>query len=310
MSVCKPEKLQPGMTIGVIAPSSGIRDARLDAGIKLLERRGYQVVVGDHVYDQHGYLAGTDASRGADFTRMFARKDVDAVFCARGGYGAMRMVDHIDWEVVRANPKLFVGYSDITTLHLALERQCGLATIHGPMVVSHGGGLSPTAEDCFWRMVECAEPFGQLDTGTAAVRTLVGGRAQGRLAGGCLELLTCAIGTKEMPDFSGRIVVMEDVGEKAYQVDRQLVHLTRCGLLEQAAGFVIGTVTDWDKEEKGTPAINLDDVWQDLIAPLGKPAIVGFPFGHEPNPLTIPLGCLAELDADNGLLTILEPAVQ
>jgi muramoyltetrapeptide carboxypeptidase len=241
---------------------------------------------------------------------MFARRDIDAVFCARGGYGACRMLDYVDWETVAANPKVFVGYSDNTTLHLALERRLGLTTLYGPVVVSHGGaGLSPTAADCFWRAMGSAEPLGRYDTGGAPIRTLVSGRATGRLAGGCLTLLGVAIGTPESPDFRDRIVLIEDIGDRAYRVDRMLVQALRAGLLQQAAGFVIGTVTGWEKEEKEPPIITLDQVWRDHIAPLGKPAIVGFPFGHEPNPLTLPLGCRAELNADAGTLTVLESAV-
>jgi muramoyltetrapeptide carboxypeptidase len=297
------------MTIGVAAPSSGLRDARLQAGIDLLMARGYNVVLGDHLFDQHGYLAGADARRGADLTAMFARPDVDAVMCARGGYGASRMLAYVDWQAVASNPKLFIGYSDITTLHLALEKATGLVTIHGPMVVSHGGGLSETAADCFWRMVERAEPFGTYVDEERPTRTLMGGKAAGRLAGGCIELLSAAVGTPESPDFDGRIVVLEDVGAPPYRTDRALMQMIRAGLLDKAAGFVIGTVTGSQKEDQGPHAITIDDVWQDLLVPLGKPAVVNFPFGHEPNPLTIPLGCTAELDADARTLTVTEPAV-
>lgn len=298
------------MTIGVIAPSGPVRDPRFAQGLERLESRGYRLILGNHVHDRRGYLAGTDIDRAADFTAMFARRDVNAVFCARGGYGASRMLDYVDWEAVRANPKLFVGYSDITTLHLALEKRAGLLTVYGPMVVTYGGGLSETAEECFWRMVTRAEPFGRYDTGDAAIRTLIGGKARGRLAGGCLALLGAAVGTLEEPDFTGRIVLIEDVGEVIYRVDRLLVQLLRAGLLQNAAGFVIGTVTNCEDTQTEEPFIRLEDVWQDHIVPLGKPTIAGFPFGHEPNPLTLPLGCLAELDADAGTLTILEPAVR
>jgi muramoyltetrapeptide carboxypeptidase len=139
---------------------------------------------------------------------------------------------------------------------------------------------------------------------------LVGGRAKGRLAGGCLELLSSAVGTPETPDFTGRIVVFEDVGIATYRVDRSLTQLKRAGLLERAAGFVIGTVAGWEREEKEPPVLTPDAVWRDHLAPLGKPTLLGFPFGHEPNPLSLPLGCLAELDTDAGTLTVLEPAVR
>lgn len=306
----RPRRLQPGMTIGVIAPSSALRDSRLEPGIAGLEARGYRVVRGDHLYDQHGYLAGTDRCRGADFTAMFARPDVDAVFCARGGYGAIRMLDYVDWDVVRANPKLFVGYSDITTLHLALERACGWVTLYGLMVSSLGGDVSDVARDCFWRLVERDEPLGAYDTSGGTVRTLVGGKAEGRLAGGCLTLYQVALGAPEAPDLAGRLVLIEDVGDAAYRIDRALMQLVRAGAFDDAAGFIVGSATDWDKGLERAPEIDIDRVWMDILAPLGKPAIVGFPFGHEPSPLTLPLGCLARLDADAGTVEVLEAAVR
>ncbi len=310
-----------GMTIGVIAPSSGIRDERLEKGIAALEEAGYKVVPGDHLYDRHGYLAASDAARGADFTAMFARKDIDAVFSGRGGYGAVRMLDHVDWDVVAANPKPFVGYSDITTIHLAMERRTGMVTFYGPVVVTHGFGLSDDARDTFWNVLQNAKPLGTYPIGPPdlshptdpsvppQIKSLVPGKASGRLAGGCLSILAAAVGTPEEPDFEGRIVLIEDIGDPCYRSDRQLLQLLRAGLLQKVAGFVIGTVTGWEKQEKEPPVITLDDVWRDLIVPLGKPTISGFPFGHEANPMTMPLGCLAELDAETGMLVVVETAV-
>lgn len=306
----KPPRLASGMTIGVVAPSSPLRDPRLAEGIRRLEVAGYNVVEGAHLHDGHAYLAGPDAARANDLTAMFANPAVDAVFCARGGYGACRMVDLVDWEVVRAHPKVFVGYSDITTLHLAFERRARLATFHGPMVVTLGGDLSTDASDCFWRAVGGAEPLGALPPAGAPMHTLVGGTARGRLAGGCLALLGAAVGTCDAPDFAGRLVLIEDVGEALYRVDRLLVQLLRAGAFHDAAGFVIGNATGWDRDTQSPPAMRIEDLWRDLIVPLGKPAIHGFPFGHEPNPLTLPLGCMAELDADARTLTVLEPAVR
>ena len=306
----RPNRLKPGMTIGVVSPSSPIRDTERESrGIKCLEDAGYRVVIGRHVYDRHGYLAGADKDRAADFTEMFARKDIDAVFCARGGYGAVRMVDTVDWDIVAANPKPFVGFSDITTLHLALENRVGMASLYGPMMLSFGGGIDETATSCFWNLLQAAEPYGPLSTEGAEIRTLVGGTANGCLAGGCITLLCSAAGTVDAPDFTGRIVVLEDVGDAVYRVDRCIMQLIRACNLDKATGIVIGTVTDWEKEEKESPIIVLDDVWRDLVAPLGIPTVTGFPFGHIPNSLTIPLGCMAELNADSGTLSILEPAV-
>lgn len=299
------------MTIGVVAPASARRGDRLARGLEILQERGYREATGDHLYDKHGYLAGMDRGRAEDLTTMFANPEVNAIICSRGGYGSVRMLEYVDWDVVRSNPKVFVGFSDVTSVHLAMERHAGLATFYGPMVVTHGAGLSQIAADTFWRLLTDPDPIGPLDTAGASLQTLVSGKAEGPLAGGCLALLAAAVGTPEAPDFEGRIVVLEDVGDPAYRVDRLIMQLRRSGILERAAGFVIGTVTGWEKEEDqaGPPAITLDDVWRDLIAPLGKPTITGFPFGHVPNPLTIPLGCRAILDADGCALTIAESAV-
>jgi muramoyltetrapeptide carboxypeptidase len=305
----RPPRLQPGMTIGVIAPSSAVRDPRLQAGLAAIRARGYQVVTGDMLYNRHGFLAGTDRGRAQEVTTMFGRKDIDAVFCARGGYGACRILEYVDWEIVRSNPKPFVGYSDITSLHLAIERFVGQITLHGPMVTTLGEDLSEEAKDCFWRMLERPEPPGTYSCQGSVMRTLVGGTAEGELAGGNLTLLCSAIGTPEMPDFRERIVLLEDIGEAAYRIDRMLVQLRRSGLLQQASGFVIGTATDWEKEEETTPVIRLEDIWRDHFEPIGKPTITGFPFGHVSSPLTIPLGCRAVLRADSCELTVLEPAV-
>jgi muramoyltetrapeptide carboxypeptidase len=246
----RPSRLQPGMTIGIIAPSSPIRDhEREAAGLKCVKDAGYEYVIADHVFDGHGYLAGMDKDRAADFTAMFARKDVDAVLCARGGYGAIRMVDLIDWEVVAANPKPFVGFSDITTLHLAFENRIGMVTHYGPMLMSLGKGIDESASSCFWGLLENGEPLGVLPSTGSETVTLVGGKATGRLAGGCITLLCTASGTTDAPDFTGRIVVLEDIGDAVYRVDRCIVQLIRACHLDKAAGIVVGTVTDWEKEE-------------------------------------------------------------
>lgn len=305
----KPHRLQPGMTVGVIAPSSAIRDDRLEKGIARIEERGYRVQRGKHLHSRHGYLAATDEMRAADLMDMFKDPDVDAIFCARGGYGAWRLLPHLDWTVFRDNPRLFVGYSDITTLQLALETHAGLATIHGPVVTTLGGEISQSAVDLFWRLLERPEPVGTYDASDREVRCLMPGRATGRLAGGCLSLLAASAGTPEQPDFRDRIVLIEDVNETVPHIDRHISQLLRAGCFDGAAGIVIGTVTGWDKDLKEPPVFTLEDILRDRLASLGLPTIDGFPFGHVPNPLTLPLGCLAKLDAGTGTLSLLEGAV-
>ena len=302
-----PKKLSRGMAIGIIAPSGPADQDSLNTAIINMRAKGYNVKIGAHLFDRLGFLAGKDEDRAADLNEMFSDANVDAIFCARGGYGAGRLLDRIQWDRLTEHPKIFCGYSDITILHLAIERYCGIISFHGPMAQKLDGNLPQPAEECFWKMMEHSEPFGKYDCGGASIITLHGGTAQGRLSGGCLSLLAAAAGTKEEPDFRGKIVVIEDVGENVYRVDRMLLQMERAGIMQQAEGFVIGDVTDCpDKQQP----ISLLDIWQDRIAKWRKPAIAGFPFGHVVSPYTIPLGCMAELNADNRTLTILEPAVK
>lgn len=308
--VRKPRRLQVGDTIGIVAPSSPVPAEDLERGIAALQERGYRVIVGEHVLRTAGrcsYLAGEDAERAEDLNALFARPDIQAIFCARGGYGALRLLDRLDWETIRANPKIFVGYSDITTLHLALERHTDLVTFHAPMVTAIPK-LNATASQLFWHLLESDAPEGTLPADPDAMQTVVGGIAEGALAGGCLCLLSHACGSRYAPDFRGRIVLMEDVNAAVYQADRYLWQLRNAGAFDAAAGFVIGSLTGWQKHEADPPLNSPAALWRDFFGPLGKPALSGFPFGHEPNPLSLPLGVNARLDADARTLTLLETA--
>jgi muramoyltetrapeptide carboxypeptidase len=308
----KPFALRPGDTIGIPAPSSPVPKEELEKGIAVIQARGYKVVLGKHVYEKaptNDFLAGTDADRAADLNDLLTREDIHAVFCARGGYGAMRLWDRLNWKEIARHPKIVCGYSDITSLHLGLEHWCSLITFYGPNAGSLPR-LDTVSADCFWRMVEKPETFGVFPADSSKMQTLVGGKAEGELAGGCLSLLAHACGSACTPDLRGKIVLIEDVSEASYRVDRYLTQLQNAGLLQQAAGFVVGTVTGWRKHEEEPPKSTPEGVWKDVLAPLGVPTIINFPFGHEPNPLTLPLGVHARLDADARTLTLLEPALQ
>ncbi len=275
-----------------------------------IEARGYCPVVGDHVLarlDDCDYLAGDDELRLADLQRAFADETNAAIFAARGGYGSMRLFPRLDLHPLRVRPRIFVGYSDITSLHLALNLGANCITFHGPNATALPS-LNPTATDLFWRLIEQPVAFGPLPADTTSVTTLVGGCAEGELTGGNLCLLSHACGSRYAPDFRDRIVLIEDVGEAIYRADRDLTQLLNAGILQRAAGFVIGTITGWRAQEKDPPRNSPDVLWRRLIAPLGKPTIVGFPFGHETDPLTLPLGVRASLNADARTLTLLEPA--
>ena len=310
MTRVKPRALRPGDQIGVVSPSSYKALDALQPGIEKIQRRGYQLVFGEHAFDRRGYLAGQDRDRAADLNAMFAREDVKAVLCTRGGYGASRILDYLDWDVIRANPKPLIGYSDITTLHLAFLRYANMVVYHAPMIITLSRDVSEHAIQNLFDILEKTEPLGTYDTREGNVQTLVPGVAEGELTGGCLCLVTATCGTPEQIDAKHKILVIEDVDEAPYAVDRMLTQLKRCGVLDQAAGFVIGEITDWQKHVSDpAESLTIEQVWQDIIVPLGKPAIVGFPFGHVPNPLTLPLGVRARLDATAGTLTLLETAV-
>jgi muramoyltetrapeptide carboxypeptidase len=307
----RPPRLRPGDAIGVIAPAGPVPEAELNAGVETLRMRGYRVEVGAHVLDRlpdRDYLAGHDAARAEDLNAMLARDDIRAVFCARGGYGSMRLFPLLRLEEAARRPRIFTGYSDITSLHLALTQGAGQITFHGPNLTALPR-LDAVSSELFWRLLEAPEPYGALPAPPEAITTLVGGCAVGELAGGNLCLLAHACGSRFTPDLRDKIVLIEDVNEAVYRADRDLMQLRNAGCLDGVAGFVVGTLTGWRKAEADPPRNNPDVLWQDFLAPLGKPTIVGFPFGHEPNPLTLPLGVRACLDADARTLTLLEPAV-
>ena len=308
----RPNALRPGDCIGIAAPASPPDADSIQAGVQLLEARGYRVVLAPHVSDAAphcGYLAGRDEDRAADLNQLFADREVKAIFCVRGGYGAMRLLNRLDWRTIRANPKIFVGYSDVTSLHLALARRCELVTFHGPML-STLPKCDAAAREVFWRLLEAAEPFGEYAVAPEGLQTVVGGAAAGVLAGGCLTLLAAACGTEDAPDFTNKLVLMEDVGEAIYRADRCLTQLKNAGLPQTAAGFIAGEITGWQTQEP-RPEINTPDaLWRDAFAPLHRPALSGFPFGHAPNPQTLPLGVRARLDATARTLTLLESCLE
>lgn len=306
----KPSALRPGDTIGVVSPSSYKALEALQPGIDKIRQRGYRLLFGEHAFDRRGYLAGEDRDRAADLNAMFANPDVKAVLCTRGGYGASRILDYLDWDLIRAHPKPLIGYSDITTLHLAFLRQTEMVVFYAPMIITLARDVSPLVVDNLFDLLEKPQPLGTYDTREGNVQTLVPGVVEGELTGGCLCLVTAACGTPEQVDARGKILCLEDVDEPPYAVDRMLTQLKRCGVLDEAAGFVIGEITNWE-QHVSDPAetLTIEQIWQDILVPLGKPTIIGFPFGHVTHPLTLPFGVRARLDATAGTLTLLEPAV-
>jgi muramoyltetrapeptide carboxypeptidase len=311
-ALIRPRRLTPGDRVSVVAPSGSVPRERLDAGLEVLRGWGLEPVVAPHVLDEHpsGYLAGSDQARADDLVDAWCDPTTAAVLCARGGYGVQRMVDLLDWDELRAAPpKPFIGYSDITALHEAFATRLGLATLHGPMAAAetflHDG---PTQESL--RRV-LFDPEGERALTSTTARTLVPGRAQGVTLGGCISLLASDLGTPyARPSAAGGILLIEDVGEEIYRLDRILTQLLRSGWLDGVSGIVLGSWSDCG------PYDAVRALFLDRFAPLGVPMVEEFGFGHCGSTLTMPLGVPATLHApapvpgaDRPTLTLDVPAL-
>ncbi|MFJ4785330.1 LD-carboxypeptidase [Streptomyces sp. NPDC088794] len=302
----RPHRLAPGARVAVVAPSGPIPEERLQAGLDVLRGWDLDPVVAPHVLGRHpelGYLSGTDADRVADLQGAWCDPSVDAVLCARGGFGAQRMADLLDWEAMRAaGPKVFVGFSDITTLHEAFATRLGLVTLHGPMAAGADFIKSARAQDHLKATLFAPETVRTIASGGTA---LVPGRARGVTLGGCLALLAGELGTPHArPGARGGLLCLEDVAEEPYRLDRCLTHLLRADWLDGVRGVLLGS---W---EKCGPYEKVRTLLADRLGGLGVPVVEEFGFGHCEGALTIPFGVAAELDADTGTLTLDEPALR
>jgi len=265
-------------------------------------------VLGTHARARSGYLAGTDEQRAADLDAALRAADNDAIWCLRGGYGTMRILDRLDWGALAARPRPLIGFSDNTALHLA-ARRAGVVSFHGPHPAV--AELPPFSERCLLRVLTAAEPAGPLPFPADAerARALVGGVAEGPLVGGNLALLAATAGTPYALRARGCILFLEEVGEAAYRIDRMLSQLRLAGILDGVAGVAVGAFSECpDRGVEGIPAP--EEVLLDRLGELGIPVAFGFPFGHVPESWTLPLGVRARLDADAGTLELLEAAVE
>lgn len=305
----KPKRLCLGDTIGIIAPASpGNMDVAM-LGMQWLEEKGFRIRLGKTVEQSLGYLAGSDADRAADINAMFASAEIDAIICLRGGYGTMRLLDLIDYDVIRNHPKIFIGYSDITALHVNIGQRTGLITFHGPMVASDiGKGLSDYTWDYFSRAIMKSEPLGVLynPPELSAPVVIVPGTAHGDLTGGNLSLIASTLGTPYEIDTRGKILCLEEVGEAPYRIDRMLTQLLLAGKLQDAAGIVVAACTDCDDDE--APSFTLEEVVRDRLGGLCKPVLYGLYFGHTAEKSTLPLGAKAVLGGETSVLEVIEAA--
>lgn len=295
-----PIPLKPGDRIEVVSPSSPILPQKAERATAMLEAEGYRLTWGKHVFDHHDYLAGTDQDRATDLMTAFLDPDVKAVYCSRGGYGCARLFPFLDLDAMAASGKMFLGFSDITTLHLALNRR-GLVTYHAPMMLSFSRERDPWVTESFLSALRGSH-LAPPDSPRGAC--LVEGVATGTVTGGCLCLITDSLGTPDSIETLDRLVLIEDVDENPHRVDAMLTQLINSGLAARAAGFVVGEMTGTDDREDATIGTRpWREIVRERLAPLGKPLVIDFPFGHCANMLTLPLGLEATLDATLGCLT-------
>ena len=317
MNLLKPPALRIGDAIGIVAPAShSALPSALANGRRSLEALGYRTVIAPHLTDRHGFLAGRDADRLADLESMFVDPEIHGIVCLRGGYGSARMLPYIDYETIRTHPKVFVGYSDITALHAAIQRNTGMVTFWGPMVSSDmSPDFTPYNRDSFVKAVTGTDPMGTVShpDDMHPVQTLQGGKASGPLIGGTLSLLAAAVGTPFDYEYDGSILFFEDVGEEPHRIDRMLTQLLQADRLDRVSGIVIGECAGCGSAPN-SPAFpygnfSIEEVFMDRLQPLGIPVVYGLGIGHGTYKATLPLGVRATLDGDARSLTIDESGV-
>lgn len=307
----RPRRLRPGDRVAVVCPAGPVEAERLRIGCAVLADLGLEVVPGAHVLDGQGpgYLAGTDRDRAHDLEDAWRDPDIDAIVCARGGYGAARALDLLCWEsMAAAEPKVFLGSSDVTSLHTAFAARLGVVTLFGPMPATAGfgavDGIPPDPGTLAHLRATLFSPEDAMELGSAEARPLVAGRARGVTTGGTLSLVVGSLGCPESSPAGGAIVLFEDIGEQPYRIDRLLTQLLRSGWFAGVAGIATGSWADCGSIEQ------IDAVLRDRLTPLGVPVLAGLDFGHGRRQLTMPLGVEADLDADAGTLTLTSAALR
>ncbi|NLC15489.1 MAG: LD-carboxypeptidase, partial [Firmicutes bacterium] len=278
----KPRALRFGDTLGLIAPASNTTEENVEKSIKTLVELGFKVKEGKSLHQRRGFLAGDDEIRAQDINDMFGDKEVDGIICIRGGAGAPRILEMIDYEIAKNNPKVFIGYSDITVLHIAFNQICSLVTFHGPMVSSNMiDGFDDFSKDSLFRLIMDPDATGKLENPEGEeIVTINGGIGIGPLVGGCLSLVCSTLGTPYEIDTKGKILVLEDVGEEPYKVDRMLNQLRLAGKLQEANGIILGTFEDREPKGGYKDSQSLEEVFEDQVKPLGVPTIYNLRIGH------------------------------
>ncbi len=314
MKLLKPKKLNKGDVIGIISPASLPNDlTKIEKGVNYLEKLGYRVEVGKNVEKSYGYLAGSDEERLDDIHAMFKNKDVKAIINIRGGYGSGRLLDKINYNLIKKNPKIFVGYSDITALQMAFLKKTGLVTFAGPMLAVDfwKDEVDPFTEEFFWKMISSTKKIGKLiNPDKENFYTLTKGRGEGKLIGGNLSLISSLLGTPYQPDFNNSVLLLEEIGEEPYSIDRMFYQLKYAtNSFKNIKGIIIGRFADCYIKDKDIPSLTLNDVISDYFGELKIPVIYNVKHGHIEQNLTIPWGLKTKMNASRNFIEIAESAV-
>ncbi len=310
--IIKPKRLSKGDTIGLIAPASAFDDEGYNKTVKQLKSLGFNIKNAKNLFKKWGYLAGSDQDRVDDIHQMFSDSSIDGIWCVRGGYGVTRILHMLDYNLIRNNPKILIGYSDITALSHAIFLNTGLVGFHGPVGVSsmspytlkyvHHILMNPTATIKIENKISNDKPLFQ-------PYTITSGRATGRLAGGNLSLLSALVGTDNHWDATDKLVFIEDIGEQPYSIDRMLTQLIQGANLHKAKGIILGVFKGCEKDDDGEASLSLKEVFEDRLGNLGIPVFYGYRFGHIKGISTLPVGIEASFDTAIPMLELLEPAV-
>lgn len=312
-SIIKPKALKKGDLIGIVTPASPPSSIeKIYKGAEYFEKLGYRVTFGKNIEKVYGYLAGTDQERADDINLMFADKNVKAIVAVRGGYGTPRILPLLNYTIIKKNPKILVGYSDLTALQLAIFKKTGLITFSGPMSgVEMYKGIDPYTEEHFWKCLTSKKKMGsQINPDGRKLETIVNGKATGILLGGNLSLIVALAGSNYLPSFKKSLLFIEEIEEETYRFDRMMNQLRIANILRDANGIIMGELTDVKASDTSKPFLTAEQVMNDYLLGLKKPVVSGLVYGHVPKKLTIPLGIKAMLDAQRRSLTFLEPAVR
>lgn len=304
-TIIKPPRLQIGDTVGLVAPAGIIEPKDIEEAKRTLEVLGLKVKLGRHILERYGYLAGLDRDRATDINTMFADKSVKAIIPMRGGWGCNRILPLLNYTGIRAHPKIIIGYSDITSLLLAIDARSRIVTFHGPVATSTWNEFTV---DYLKRVLFGSEAVTMQNLhAEVGLEVITSGKARGKLVGGNLSVLCAMLGSPYLPAWNRRILFVEDIGEDVYRIDRMLIQLKNAGVLNHISGFIFGQCTNCKPGDE--PTFTLMQVLKDHIQPLGIPAWYGSMIGHIKDKFTMPLGVEVEIDATLGTIKMLESAV-